>query len=248
MSSENQALAPLIRNLELRAVLSAKGRAAILALPNTVRSVEAGTYTIREADPADVCGILLSGFAYRQKLAADGSRLILSLQIPGEALDLQNLFLDVSDHSVQMLTRGEIAVVPRAAMQELCRSHADVSHAILVKILVEGSIAREWQLNVGRRNARARAAHLLCELAVRLEAEGLAEEYGYELPMTQEQLGDALGLTSVHVNRTMKSLENDGLIARSRRTISFPDWRRMRHESGFNQRYLHLDRQVRQGI
>jgi CRP-like cAMP-binding protein len=112
-----------------------------------------------------------------------------------------------------------------------------------VKILVEASIFREWVLNVGRRDSIAKLAHLLCELGVRLDAEGLAEDYGYELPMTQEQLADALGLTPVHVNRTLKALEAEGLIVRSKRSISFPDWKRLRHVGDFNQRYLHLEPQ-----
>jgi CRP-like cAMP-binding protein len=183
----------------------------------------------------------VSGFAYRQKLTGDGSRQIVGLQIPGDPLDLQNLFLDVSDHSLQMLTRGEVAFVDRVDLQKLARTRPAVAHAIVVKILVEASIFREWVLNVGRRDAQARVAHLLCELGVRLDSEGLAEDYGYALPMTQEQLADAVGLTSVHVNRTLKSLEADGLIRRTKRIISFPDWKRLREVGDFNQRYLHLD-------
>ena len=149
----------------------------------------------------------------------------------------------MADHSVQMLTRGDVATVLRTDLQQLTRERPNVAHAILINILVEASISREWIYNVGRRDARSRAAHLLCELAVRLDAEGLSQEYGYELPMTQEQLGDALGLTSVHVNRTLKSLEADGLIVRTKRTINFPDWHKMRHVADFNQRYLHLEQQ-----
>jgi CRP-like cAMP-binding protein len=98
-------------------------------------------------------------------------------------------------------------------------------------------------LNIGRRDARSRLAHLLCEFAVRLEALGLAPDRGYELPMTQEQLADATGLTSVHVNRVLKSLESEGLITRNRRNISFPDWQRLREVGDFNSRYLHLEMQ-----
>jgi CRP-like cAMP-binding protein len=118
-----------------------------------------------------------------------------------------------------------------------------VGHAILVKILVEASIFREWVLNVGRRDSMTRVAHLLCELGVRLDAEGLAENYGYDLPMTQEQLADAVGLTPVHINRTLKALEAEGLIVRSKRSVSFPDWKRLRLVGDFNQRYLHLEPQ-----
>jgi CRP-like cAMP-binding protein len=205
--------------------------------------LEAGTYTIREAEPPLHCGVLVSGFAYRQKLTGDGSRQIIALMLPGEALDLQNLFLDVSDHSVQMLTRGEVAFVARSDLQALTRSHPAIAHALVVKILVEASIFREWVLNVGRRDAGTRIAHLLCELGVRLDANGLAQDYGYDLPMTQEQLADVVGLTPVHVNRTLKALEAEGLIRRTKRNISFPDWQKLREAGDFNQRYLHLEPQ-----
>ena len=98
-------------------------------------------------------------------------------------------------------------------------------------------------LNVGRRDSRSRIAHLLCELSLRLDAEGLTQDYGYDLPMTQEQLADAVGLTPVHVNRTLKALEADGLVMRTKRNISFPDWQKLRSVGDFNQRYLHLEPQ-----
>jgi DNA-binding Lrp family transcriptional regulator len=83
----------------------------------------------------------------------------------------------------------------------------------------------------------------LCEFAIRLETQGLADENGYELPMTQEQLADTLGLTPVHVNRTIMALEADGFIVREKRRVRFPDWRLMRDVGDFNQRYLHLQPQ-----
>jgi CRP-like cAMP-binding protein len=244
MTTPRHPLELLVRNLELRSPLSPEDRKAVLELPYTLRTLEPSTYIVREADPPTSCCVMVSGFAYRQKLTGEGARQIVAIQIPGDGVDFQNLFLNVSDHSVQMLTRGEVAFVDRALIQELARSRASIGHAILVKILVEASIFREWVLNVGRREARTRMAHLLCEFAVRLEAEGLADEYRYELPMTQEQLADAVGLTPVHVNRTLKALEREGLITRNRRNLSFPDWRRLREAGDFNQRYLHLEPQL----
>ncbi|HEX8300783.1 Crp/Fnr family transcriptional regulator [Sphingomonas sp.] len=243
MRIKEEPLALLVRNLQLRSELSGEDCAAILALPTFVRTLEAGTYLVREAEPVVNCAVLMSGFAYRHKLTGDGTRQIVSLHIPGDALDFQNLFLDVSDHNVQMLTRGDVAYIPRTDVQQLTRSNTSIAHAILVKILVEASVFREWVLNVGRRDARTRVAHLLCELGVRLDAEGLAEEYGYELPMTQEQLGDAVGLTPVHVNRTLKTLEREGLISRTKRSVGFPNWSALRSAGDFNQRYLHLEPQ-----
>ena len=244
MTSPPNPLELFVRKLETHAPLSEEDRAAILALPFTPRTLDPQTYTVREGDPPTVCGVLVSGFAFRQKITGEGARQIVSLHIPGEALDLQNLFLDVADHSVQTLTRAEVAFVQRADLQRLARERAGVGHAILVSILVDASIFREWVLNVGRRNSKARLAHVLCEFAARLDAQGLTDNYGYELPMSQEQLADALGLTPVHVNRTLKALEAEGLIERDRRFVRFPNWKRMREAADFSERYLHLQQQV----
>jgi CRP-like cAMP-binding protein len=214
----------MLRKLETHSSLNEEDRRAVMSLPYTIRSFEPHAYTLREGEKPTACGVLLSGFAYRQKLTSDGSRQILALHIPGEPLNFQNLFLDEADHNVQMLTRGEMAIIPREELQELARSRSAISHAILVTILVEASIFREF--------------------GSRLEAQGLAEDYGYQLPMTQEQLADVLGLTPVHVNRTIKSLEADGLITRKGRNITFPDWERMQEVGDFNRRYLHLQKQV----
>jgi CRP-like cAMP-binding protein len=234
----------LLRKLAQHSSLVEEDREAIRSLPVTLRTLDPHAYIIREGDPPLQCAVLVTGFAYRQKLTGDGARQIVSLHIPGDPLDFQNLFLDESDHNVQTLTRAEVAFIPREDLQRLARSRAAVGHAMLVSTLIESSIFREWVLNVGRRDARARLAHLLCEFAIRLESQGLADHYGYELPMTQEQLGDCTGLTPVHVNRTLKALEADGLITRSKRRVTFPDWERLRTAADFSQRYLHLKPQV----
>jgi CRP-like cAMP-binding protein len=234
----------LLRKLETHSVLHEADRQAISCLPFKPRTLDAATFLIREGDPPTHCSVLLSGFAYRQKLAGNGMRQIVAIHIPGEPIDFQNLFLDVSDHSVQMLTRGEVALVPRAPLQALARSRAAIAHAILVIILVEASILREWLLNIGQRDARTRIAHLLCEFAIRLDAQGLSPDHAYELPITQDQLADAVGMTNVHVNRILRALQAEGLITRNRRAISFPDWERMREVGDFNERYLHLQPQM----
>lgn len=233
----------LLRKLETHVRLGDEDRNAVLGLSYVLRTLEPHSYVMRESERPASCAVLISGFAYRQKLTSLGTRQILSLHIPGEPLDFQSLLLDEADHNVQMLTRGELAMIPREEVQELARSRPAISRAILVTILVEASIFREWIVNVGRRNARARVGHLLCEFAARLDTMGLATDYRYQLPITQEQLADAVGLTPVHVNRTIKALEAEGYIARHGRNISFPDWERMQNMADFNRRYLHLEQQ-----
>jgi CRP-like cAMP-binding protein len=116
-----------------------------------------------------------------------------------------------------------------------------IAQAMWVDTLIDSSIFREWILNIGQRDSKARVAHIICEFAKRMELAGLSDEAGYEFPLTQEQLGDATGLTPVHINRTLKSLESDGLIERKRRLINIPHWHNLRIVAGFSAGYLHLD-------
>jgi CRP-like cAMP-binding protein len=230
----------LLTELELRAKLPEEDRRLILGLPYRLRKLDAATYLVREGDVPSHCSVLVDGYAYRQKVTGSGARQILAVCIPGDCVDLQNMFLNVSDHSVQMLTRGLVADVPRDELQELVLKRPATGSAIIQSTLVEASILREWVINVGRRDARTRIAHILCEFAVRLEARGLTGSDGFELPMTQEQLADAAGLTPVHVNRTLKGLESAGLISRRRRFIHFYDWRALQDVGDFSRRYLHI--------
>lgn len=234
------ALELLARKLNLHHRLSAGDVNAILNLPHRIRKLDAQSYTLREGDRPERCAVLLSGFAIRHKLTGEGSRQILAINIPGEALDFQNSFLEESDHNVQMLTRGTVAEIPREALEELVLGHAEVARAILISALAEASIFREWTLNVGRRDARSRIAHLLCEFAYRVSAQKLSHDGVYELPMTQEQIADATGLTAVHVNRILQTLQREGLIERDRRMVRFPSWQRMQDVADFNARYLHM--------
>ena len=233
------ALQLLARKLNLHHRLSDLDRQAILELPHKIRRLEAQSYILREGDRPDRCAVLLQGYAFRHKLTGEGARQILAINIPGEALDFQNLFLEEADHNVQMLSRGITADVPREAIEALIAEHSEVGKAILITTLVEASIFREWVVNIGRRDARSRIAHLLCEFAYRLSTHDLTPSGVYELPITQEQLADATGLTAVHVNRVLKSLQAEGLIDRNRRIVSFPNWQALRDVADFNPRYLH---------
>lgn len=240
MTSEPHPLGAFVEELLIHSPLSEDDRQAVLALPCRVRRMDAGSYLVREGSQPLHCGILIDGYANRQKTTGDGSRQILAVCIPGDAVDLQNMFLDISDHAVQMLTRGTVADVVREPLQQLVLDRPAVARAVIQLTLIEASILREWVVNVGRRDARERIAHLLCEFAVRLEQRGQALDQGFELPMTQEQLADATALTSVHVNRVLKHLEADGLIRRKRRNIQFKDWRALQDVGDFNRGYLHL--------
>jgi CRP-like cAMP-binding protein len=234
----------MLRKFRMRAPIDEADAKALLGLPYRVQRVEPAVYVVREGERPDRSCLILSGFAYRHKVTVEGGRQIVSVHIPGDFVDLEGALLNIADHNVQALTRCELAFVPRSALRELILEHPSVGLAMWIDTLIDGSIFREWVVNVGRRDARSRIAHLLCEFARRLEAAGLAQEYRYQLPMTQEQLADATGLTPVHVNRVLRGLERDGLIERDRRYVAIPDWEPLRRVAGFSEIYLHLDQGV----
>lgn len=235
-----QTLAPMLRKLKLWMPLDAEDEKAVLSLPHKVRTLRAQQYIVRDGEkPTNSC-LLLAGFAYRHKVTGEGARQIMSIHMKGDVVDLQNSLLRRSDHNVQALTDIEVAFMPVEAVQELAFERPLVGKAMWYETLVDASIFREWMLNVGRRDATTRTAHMLCEFAIRLEVAGLGAQCNYELPMTQEQLADALGLTSVHVNRTLKSLERGGYIQRSGRAVVIGDWKELAAVGDFDMNYLHL--------
>lgn len=240
-TTDSSTLKPLVEKLSSRVQLDSKDRAAILALPFIAKLVERHHYVVREYEPAEYSCLILSGYAVRSKIVATGGRQIVSIHIKGEMVDLQNSLLKKADHSVQMLTQCKVALVRRENVLKLAMERPMVARAMWIDTLVDASIFREWIVNVGRRDARTRIAHLLCEFSLRLKVAGLGENTRYELPMTQEQLGDATGLTSVHVNRTIKVLEQDQLIERfNPRSIHVGDWRKLAEAGDFDTNYLHL--------
>jgi CRP-like cAMP-binding protein len=240
-SSSKLHLAPALRKLEQRAVLSQEDRDAFHEMPFSIKSLIQNSYILRELDITKNSCILLSGLAFRSKVVGDGGRQILSVHVPGDMLDLQHAFLGVADHSIQMLTAGDVAYVPAKAVQDLAFAYPAIGRAMWLETLIEGSIFREWIANIGRRDARTRVAHLLCEIAVRLQSAGLMTGNRYELPMTQEQIGDATGLTTVHVNRTFQALHKEGLITRDKRAIDIRDWNALSAAGDFRASYLHPD-------
>jgi CRP-like cAMP-binding protein len=228
-----------VRKLLSHSRISTDDQAAIAALPFSLRHLEPNDYILNEGERAQICPVLLSGFAYRQKVSADGGRQIVALKIPGDPLDFQSLYLEHADHNLQALTKVELAIFSLKDLEKLIAPRPSLARAVFVDILIEASIGREWLLNIGRRNALARLAHLLCELHFRVEQISGEKLDGFELPLTQEQLADLLGLTPVHINRTIKALEAKGAVKRVSRRLTIGDVGTLRRIAEFSDIYLH---------
>jgi CRP-like cAMP-binding protein len=231
----------LIRKLESIANLSDEERQAIFTLPMAVRSVPADQDLARDGDRPDQCCMIVEGFACRYKLTPEGRRQIFSFHIPGDIPDLQSLFLRVMDHTLSILVPSKVAFIPHEAIYDLIGRCPNVAALLWRDTLIDAAVFREWMIGIGRRSAYARIAHVLCELLVRYRAVGLTNNHAYELPITQAELADALGLSTVHVNRTLQELRADGLITSKGRTLIVQDWPGLKKAGEFDATYLHLE-------
>lgn len=228
----------LLRKLERLGPLSDAERGVLEALPLDVRRVGAGRDLVREGDRPSNCLVLLEGFAHRYRALEDGRRQIMAFHVAGDMPDLTSLLTRRMDHGIAALTPVLVAPVPHATVLEWTERHPRLGRLLWQDTLLDGAIFREWVVNVGRRTAYQRVAHLLCELVTRLRALGLARDHGCDLPVTQVELADATGLSPVHVNRVLQELRGDGLIEPRGRVLVALDWEGLKRAGGFDPAYL----------
>lgn len=233
-------LQPLVRKIELASTLGDDDRDALRSLPFRYGHAVAGQQLVREGSQPTECCVILSGYAFRYKGTFGGKRQILSFHVAGDILDLQQLKLSVADHGVDALTPADIAWISHSDLDRLCRRSQSIADALWREALIDSSIFRAQLLNLGQRDARSRLAHLLCELAVRRESAQVGDGDEFDLPMTQEHLADATGLTVVHVNRMLRALSSDGVVTHEGRTLKVNSWKRLREIGGFDPAYLHM--------
>jgi CRP-like cAMP-binding protein len=230
---------PLVAKLETVAVLSADDRQALEAIGGNTRSFDKGRDILSEGDAPTHVYAILDGWAARYKTLRDGTRQIIAFLIPGDLCDSEITVLKKMDHSVLALTPVTVASLPRDALMELTRDRPKLAQAFWWATLVDMAVLRAWLVNLGRRDAQARIAHQVCELHARMKRIGLARDGEFDLPITQEQLSDALGLTSVHVNRVLQRLRSEGMIRLQNRHLTLLDAERLGALAGFDPGYLH---------
>lgn len=239
MSTPRDAIDALVRKLERDRPIDPEDLDRMKRLPFRMERVPRSRTLIREGEQPENCGLLVSGFACRYKEAATGLRQIVSFHLRGDLVDLQQLLLARADHSVEAITDAEIAWIPKADLAKLAWDRPEIGKALWRDCLIDSSIFREWVLNVGRRDGKTRIAHMLCEFVARCAAAGLGSAEGFVLPMTQEQIADAVGLTAVHVNRCLRALDGDGVVDRNGAQFRVTDWRRLCAVGDFDPAYLH---------
>jgi CRP-like cAMP-binding protein len=199
---------------------------------------------IREGDRPTESTVLITGLAARYSLLRNGKRQITVLHVPGDFVDLHSFFIKTMDHAIMAITPCTVGGVPHETLRGISENHPHLARLLGVHIAVDGAIHRHWIVAMGRRSALEHTAHLLCELFLRLQVVGLTEGYSFKLPLTQAELGDTLGLSTVHVNRVVQELRK-GLITWRGETVVIEDWLRLQELAEFDPTFLSQESEPR---
>jgi CRP-like cAMP-binding protein len=231
----------LCEKLSRFVALNKEEQKALRRLSRNAKWIPRGTDLIREGDKPVSVFLLLEGWAFRYKSLVEGNRQIMAYLLPGDCCDVRKFFFEEIDHSIGLLCEALVAQIPAAEMLDVMNRYPRIERAMMWATLVDEATLREWLLNVGQRNALQRIAHLFCELCVRLRVVHLVDVAdGYALPLTQIELADTTGMTTVHVNRSLQRLRKDGLIATRRGKLTILDLNRLAELAGFDPTYLHV--------
>lgn len=219
--------------------LSQDERLALESAVVSSRSISANIDLFGEREGADSLFLIKDGWACRYMVTREGGRQLIALLVPGDICNLDSLLFDRLDYGVRTLTQATIIALPRDRAVALATQYSGIALMFAWRALVENATLGKWALALGRLSATQRLAHLFCELSVCLGMEE-KDKSSFEFPLTQEQIGDALGLTAVHVNRMMQLLRADGLISLANRTMTIQSVARLRRIGGFDPHYLHF--------
>ncbi|MGP8291738.1 Crp/Fnr family transcriptional regulator [Vreelandella zhanjiangensis] len=230
----------LIRKLDTIFTLTDEERQGLQDLPIQTKEMKTHQDIVKEGEYPSQCCMVLEGATCTYKVTIDGKRQILALHVPGDMPDLQSLHLKVLDINIASISTCKLGFIQHIDLLCLLERFPRLIAAFWRETLVYASIFREWLLNNGQRESYTRIAHLICELAVRLNAVGLVHGNSFYMPATQAELADATGMTPVHMNRVLQALRADGLISNEQTKITIPDWSKLKEAGEFNPLYLHL--------
>jgi CRP-like cAMP-binding protein len=231
----------LIRKLQHFASLSETEKQVLAGATARTLAFRPGEDLVHEGEEPAECHLVLDGVLCRYKLLGEGKRQIVALLLAGDLCDLCGLMMGRMDHSVGTLSAGTVAVIPRQMLQGMLERHPRIARALWQEMVVDASITREWVANTGRRSAYQRIAHLLCEVGRRLQAVGHASGDAFEWPLTQAEAADAVGLSTVHVNRMLQQLRSEGLIEMQGSAVRILDWPGLERAGEFSADYLFLN-------
>ena len=231
---------PLIQKLEKRDDLSQAERQALSGIIIRTRTCRAGDVIVREDELLTESTLLLDGFTARSKTLRDGKRQIMAVQVTGDFVDLPSFVLKRIDHTIEALTHCQIANVSHKDLQIITEQFPHLTRMLWLSTVVDAAIHRAWLVSMGRRSSLGQIAHFVCEMFLRLQVVGRTEGKSLRLPFTQMELGDIMGLSSVHVNRVLQDLRARSLLQWQDQLVTITDWDRLTEAAEFAPPYLSL--------
>lgn len=229
-----------LKKLRLRTEIGSEEESVIRSLVAEIRNASADEYLVRAGEQLNCSLLLLDGWLVRSKDLTSGERQVLEIHIPGDFADLHGFTLKRLDHDLISVTDCSVGVVPHERLTEISNSHPHLARVYWLSTNIDAAITREMTLSLGQRSAISRMAHLFCELYVRLGVIGRTNGSSFEFPLTQRELSEVLGLTVVHVNRTLQELRRRGLVEAENRHIAILDKKGLEAIAEFDPSYLHL--------
>jgi len=230
----------LVLKLRRRDSLSLEEEKSLEALIPPPGNVSRTTDIVSEGHRPTSSALLVDGFAARYKVLDHGGRQITAVHVPGDFVDLHSLLLKEMDHGVVALTDCRVSRVPHDRLRHLTETHPHLARLFWLSTLIDGSIHREWLVNMGRRTAQAHMANFFCEIYCLLEIVWLAPDFEFFFPITQNDLADILGLSLVHVNRTLQELRAADLLEWRGGKLKILNWNALRKIAEFDGTYLQL--------
>lgn len=234
-----------LKKLRKRDEITPEEERAIRDLVSDTVQFDAHKVVIRAGQTLNQSMILLRGWAGRAKDLPSGQRQFAELHVAGDFADLHSFTLKRLDHDIVSITPCVFALVPHERLKVMTERLPHLTRAYWFATNLDAAIHREWALSLGRRSAISRMAHLFCELLVRLEIVGLTDGNSYDFPLTQVELAESLGLTSVHVNRTLQEMRRKGLIEAENRRLNILDLEGLKGIAEFDDAYLYLEKRKR---
>jgi CRP-like cAMP-binding protein len=235
----------LVLKLQARDTVDDREIEALRGVIDGTHDIATGAVFIREGVLLRQSVLLLEGIACRFKDLADGGRQISAVHIAGDFVDLHSFTLKKLDHSIMALTPCQIATASHSRLRVITEANPHLTRLLWFSTNLDAAMHREWELSLGRRNAFERTAHLFCELHHRLQIVDLADDAGYSLPLTQQELSECLGLTPVHINRVLRTLRESKLMTFRLGRVEVRNRKRLEEAAGFNADYLYLERRPR---
>ena len=232
----------LVTRVAWNSILSEREKAQVRRVVTHTRTFAANSEIVPAGVPIDFSSVILSGLSCRHKFLNSGARQITAFQIAGDFCDLHSYMVKTMEECVFAITDCEVGIVPHKELDRIVEQAPNLARQLWLYTLIDASVYREWIVSIGRRPVHSRLAHLICEMYLRLKTVGLVDGMSYPLPVTQQDISDAMGTSLVHTNRTLARLRREGLATFANRAVTIRNWAELQRVAEFDPTYLHLHR------